>query len=137
MCWRPGVPKPVGFHLSFIHLVIESANPIMKTPAGIECKYFYGDYFRGRNVEECRLLKAAGESWSPELCKTCPVPGIARANACDFLQLRATVGRPISAVFMRRVQITAYCDKTRRDVKEPHVGCGECHPLPPIFDLKK
>ena len=31
----------------------------MKTPAGTECKYFYGDYYRGRNHEECRLLGAA------------------------------------------------------------------------------
>jgi len=109
----------------------------MRTPSGIECKYFYGDYFRGRNVEECRLLKAAGQNWSPDLCKTCPAPGIARANACEFIQLRATVGRPFSAAFMRRVQVTAHCAKTHRDVNEPHIGCGECHPLPPIFDLKK
>jgi hypothetical protein len=109
----------------------------MRTPAGFECKYFYGDYFRGRSVEECRLLKAAGQNWSPDLCKTCPVPDITRANACEHLQLRATVGRPLNAAFMRRVQLSAYCEKTHRDVKEPHIGCGECHPLPPIFDLKK
>jgi hypothetical protein len=109
----------------------------MRTPAGFECKYFYGDYFRGRSVEECRLLKAAGQNWSPDLCKTCPVPDITRANACEYLQLRATVGRPLNAAFMRRVQLSAYCEKTHRDVKEPHIGCGECHPLPPIFDLKK
>ena len=59
----------------------------MRTPAGTECPYFYGDYFRGRNVEECRLLKAAGQRWTRDLCKTCPVPGIARANACEFLKL--------------------------------------------------
>jgi hypothetical protein len=109
----------------------------MRTPAGIECKYFYGDYFRGRSLEECRLLQAAGQKWTPALCKTCPVPGVARANACEFLQLRATIGRPLSAAFMPRVQVSAYCEKTKRNVKEPHVGCGECHPLPPIFDVKK
>jgi hypothetical protein len=109
----------------------------MRTPAGIECKYFYGDYFRGRSLEECRLLKASGEHWTPDLCKTCPVPGITRANACEFLQLHASVVRPISAAFQRRVQVSAFCEKTNRDVKEPHIGCGECHPLPPVFDVRK
>jgi len=109
----------------------------MKPPAGSECKYFYGDYYRGRNHEECRLLTVSGQQWTPELCKTCPVPGIGRANACEFLQLRAIVARPFSAAFMRRVQVNAYCEKTGKNVSEPHVGCGECHPLPPIFDIKK
>ncbi len=109
----------------------------MRTPSGIECKYFYGDYFRGRSLEECRLLKASGENWTADLCKTCPVPGIVRANACEFLQLHASVVRPLGAAFQRRVQLSAFCDKTNRDVKEPHIGCGECHPFPPVFDLKK
>lgn len=108
----------------------------MKTPAGIECPYFYGDYFRGRNMEECRLLKAAGERWTPDLCKTCPVPGISRANACEFLKLNPTVGRPLHAAFQRRVQISAYCEKTKRDVAETHIGCGECHALPFKIDIK-
>lgn len=109
----------------------------MKTPAGNECPYFYGDYFRGRSLEECRLLTNTGEKWTADLCKTCPVSGIARANACENLTLRASVGRPLSAVFQRRVQVTAYCQKTNRAVAEPHIGCGECHPIPPIFDIKK
>ena len=33
----------------------------------------------------------------------------------------------------RKVSIHAYCTKTLRDVPEPHIGCGECHPLPEIF----
>lgn len=108
----------------------------MKTPAGFECRYFFGDYFRGRNVEECQLLKSSGQTWSADLCKTCPVPGIVRANACEFLQLRAQVSRPLGAAFQKRVQLNAYCDKTGRNVKEPHIGCGECHPLPPSFTVK-
>ena len=108
----------------------------MRTPSGVDCKYFYGDYFRGRSVEECRLLQAAGQKWTPDLCKTCPAPPIARANACEFLQLHATVSRLLSAAFMRRVQITAYCEKSRKSVKEPQIGCGECHPIPPIFEVK-
>jgi hypothetical protein len=109
----------------------------MRTPSGIECKYFYGDYFRGRSLEECRLLKASGEKWTPDLCKTCPVPGIARANACEFLQLHARITRPFSAAFQSRVQVSAFCSKANRVVTEPQIGCGECHPLPDVFDLKK
>ena len=109
----------------------------MKTPAGKECPYFYGNYFRGRSQEECRLLNAPGQKWTADLCKTCPVPGITSANACEHMSLRATVSRPLSALFQRRVQVSAYCQKTSRAVAEPHVGCGECHPIPPIFEVKK
>lgn len=103
----------------------------MRTPAGSECPYFYGDYFRGRSIEECRLL----QRWTADLCRTCPVPSIAQANACPHLRLRATLRRPWSALFQRRVSITASCEKTHRLVPEPHIGCGECHPLPPAFTL--
>lgn len=109
----------------------------MKTPAGRECKYFYGDYYRGRSQEECRLLKASGERWTRDLCKTCPAPSIETANACEFLQLRGTVTRPLTALFQRRVQISAFCDKTKRAVAEPHIGCGECHALPFNFQVKE
>ncbi len=109
----------------------------MRTPAGKECKYFYGDYFRGRNTEECRLLKASRQRWSRDLCQTCPVPGILQANACEFLQLHGEVTRPASALFQRRVHITAYCEKVQRAVAEPHIGCGECHPLPAEFSNSK
>ena len=109
----------------------------MRTPVGLECKYFFGDYFRGRSIEECRLLHASGQAWKSDLCKSCPVPGIVRANACDFLQLTAKVTRPFSAAFMQRVEISAFCDKSQKAVKEPQIGCGDCHPLPPIFEVTK
>lgn len=107
----------------------------MKTPAGIECPHFYGDYYRGRNHEECRLLQRHGLHWTPDLCKTCPVPGISRANACEFLKLNPTINRPVTALFQRRVQINPYCEKTKRIVTEPHIGCGECHALPFKIEL--
>ena len=109
----------------------------MKTPAGHDCPYFYSDYHRGRNTEECRALKAAHQKWSPDLCKTCPVPAIARANACQSMKLRATVVRPWRALLQRRVQIAAHCEKSLRDVSEPQVGCGECHTVPFSFEIKE
>jgi hypothetical protein len=109
----------------------------MRTPAGKECTYFYGDYYRGRNTEECRLLKAHNLRWTPDLCRTCPVPAIQMANACQFLQLHPGISRPLLAGLQRRVQVRAYCEKTQRDVQEPHIGCGECHTLPFDFEVKE
>ncbi len=88
----------------------------MRTPAGKECRYFYGDYFRGRNIEECRLLKDASPplSWKPGLCSTCPVPEFLLANACPNLVFQPRLGR--SFPFLKQ-----------------EVGCGECHALPPEF----
>jgi hypothetical protein len=109
----------------------------MKTPAGRECPHFFGDYYRGRNVEECRLLQLHNQTWSPDLCKTCPVPDIARANSCQYMKLQVVVARPITAIFQRRVQVSAYCEKTKRNVSEPQIGCGECHDLPFKFEIKE
>jgi hypothetical protein len=106
----------------------------MKTPAGKECKYFYGDYYRGRDHEECRLL---GPTWVPSLCATCPVPGIGRANACENMTLHGTVTRPVGAMFQKRVKVTTFCEKTGKSDFDPHIGCGECHPVPLVFEVKK
>ncbi len=88
-------------------------------------------------MEECRLLKAHGQSWTRDLCKTCPVPEIARANSCKNMKLRVSIARPLTAIFQRRVQVKAYCEKTKRDVPEPQIGCGECHALPFTFEVKE
>lgn len=108
----------------------------MRTPAGTECSYFHGDYFRGRQIEGCELLRVSGERWTRDLCSTCPMPGIQRANACEFLRFRGSVARPLSAALRRRVHITAHCEKTSRAVAEPEIGCGECHVLPAEFIVK-
>jgi hypothetical protein len=106
----------------------------MRTPAGKECKYFYGNYFRGRNIEECRLLAESNppQPWKPSLCETCPVPDILMANGCENMVLEGKVIRPFF-IGKQEVQIRAYCKKTNKRVTEPQVGCGECHILPPVF----
>jgi len=109
----------------------------MRTPAGIDCNFFYGDYYRGRNNEECRLLKQSSQPWKPNLCKTCPVPSILRANSCEFMNLTSKISRPAIGLFQPRVQVTAFCKKSQRAVSEPHIGCGECHPILPIIEGKK
>jgi hypothetical protein len=106
----------------------------VRTPAGNECSFFYGNYFRGKHDEECRLIGSAlpPKQWTPDLCKTCPVPGIQRANACPNMVLEGAVTSLIFGI-RRRVTVTAYCNKAKQLVKEPHIGCGECHPVPPVF----
>jgi hypothetical protein len=106
----------------------------MRTPYGSECPYFYGDYYRGKNHEECRLIiTRPGESaWTSVLCKKCPVPGIKRANACPTLTLSASVKKkPMGAG--KHVVVTAFCTRSQTAVKTPEIGCGICHPLENIF----
>lgn len=108
----------------------------MKTPAGKECSYFYGNYFRGANKEECRLIGDAAPPyhWTAELCKKCPVPEIQLANNCEFMQLRTQI-KPGFLGRFRQILITAYCSKKGGVVEDPMVGCGICHPLP-VFKLR-
>ena len=103
----------------------------MRTPAGKECSYFFGDYYRGRNHEECRLLENASPplKWKAELCNTCPVPDILNANACPNLILEPRLHSPFP-LMKKEVRITSSCSKSGKKVKEPKIGCGECHPLP-------
>jgi len=106
----------------------------MLTPAGKECKYFYGDYYRGRKREECRLVRqtAASLPWSASCCSNCPVPDILRANACTTMILSAEVVHQF-LMFGKRVQVSAFCTRSQQTVAEPFIGCGLCHPLPPVF----
>jgi hypothetical protein len=101
----------------------------MRTPIGIECKYFYGNYYRGRHVEECRLIGKASppNHWTADLCKSCPVPAILQANACPNLVLHAEVSRQFLGI-KRKVKISSYCLKSQTNVAEPEIGCGQCHP---------
>ena len=106
----------------------------MRTPAGKECKFFYGNYFRGRNSEECQLL---GNTWETVLCSRCPVPDILRSNACEYMQLHASVERSLGTMFRKQVKVSTFCEKSERSGFDPFVGCGECHPIPPVFRVKE
>jgi hypothetical protein len=98
----------------------------MKTPYGRECRYFYGDYYRGRNFEECRLIqsKEDGRKWEPILCKNCPVPAILANNGCPHMVLSATIKNFLGH---KSVRVDAYCTKSHQTVKDPNVGCDVCH----------
>ncbi|MGB8252380.1 MAG: hypothetical protein WCF08_04140 [Anaerolineaceae bacterium] len=107
----------------------------MRTPAGTECTFFFGDYYRGRNRESCRLIGDAPppRQWTRDLCKNCPVPGILRANSCEFMSLIGKVS-PGVLHLNRHVIVQAYCRQSDKVVDEPYVGCGICHPLPIDLD---
>ena len=109
----------------------------MKTPFGKECKYYYTDYFRGRESEECRLLEnnPESENWFPALCQTCPIPDILQANECQHLHLYARVGKTLFGL-SKRVEVEGFCDMSFADVKEPRVGCGQCHRVDLEFNEK-
>lgn len=100
----------------------------MKTPYGQECKFYYADYFRGKNTQECRLIQANPESepWKLSLCQTCPVPGILLANACPNLVLRGHVGKSMFGL-VQKVKVEAACREYRVEVRQPQIGCGHCH----------
>ena len=112
----------------------------MITPAGAECRYYYADYYRGRDSQECRLIaqNRASEPWRPALCKSCPVPGILRANACPNLVLEGRVERRLLGL-AHRVAASAVCSKHLVKVDAPHVGCGHCHEERPgaaVFEVE-
>ena len=98
----------------------------MITPAGKECRYYYEDYFRGNELQECRLIgrNPRSESWEPKLCASCPVPDILRANSSPHLALEARVVRRLR--FWKSVQVEAYCTRHLAEIPEPRVGCAQC-----------
>ncbi len=102
----------------------------MRTPYGVECPYFYGDYYRGKSDEECRLIgrKPAPNHWSRDLCQNCPVPAITRANSCKNMLLTPVISRRFG-IGKRRVEIKAFCTRANSEVRTPQIGCGLCHPL--------
>jgi hypothetical protein len=53
------------------------------------------------------------------------------------MKLNVHVVRPLTALFQRRVQVQAFCEKSKQNISEPQVGCGECHALPFKFQIKE
>jgi hypothetical protein len=107
----------------------------MKNPAGIECEFFYGNYFRGQSTEECRLInqKASSIRWTPDICRICSIPKIKLANSCANMKLSASIQKKWFG-FKKYVHVSAYCVKSEKIVEVPEIGCGECHPIQDIFN---
>lgn len=98
----------------------------MRTPAGKECRHYYEDFNRGRNVQECRLIKANPNSmpWRPVDCSKCPVPGILYANASPLLELTLTVTTAFLG-FRRKLNVEATCAGRPIPLDEAYTGCDD------------
>lgn len=107
----------------------------MRTPAGKECKFYYADFNRGRNLQECRLIKANPDSlpWQPSTCTACPVPDILYANSSPNLELQLSI-RPRLLGLGRKLHLEASCVKHRIPVADPYVGCPQCNAERPGLD---
>lgn len=108
----------------------------MQTPYGKECKHYYADYYRGRDVKECRLIKANAASmrWRPTDCQRCPVPDILAANASPDMELTLTI-KPRVLGLGRQHVVEAHCIRHRIPIDDPYVGCPRCNEERPGLDL--
>lgn len=96
------------------------------TQGPVDCRYFFGDYFRGKNREACRLIEANHNNerpWRRPLCNSCPVPHLLRTSNSPNLLLEAEVKRK----FLRDVvEVTfAICGKHLIELTDPR-QCPEC-----------
>lgn len=96
------------------------------TKSPVACRYFFGDYYRGMEKEECRLVGANPRNerpWRRSLCDSCPVPEILIASNCRELLLEGVVRRR----FLRdQVEVTfAVCSRHLVELADPMV-CPAC-----------
>jgi hypothetical protein len=95
-------------------------------PKPVDCPYFYGDYYRGREVEACRLIernRANRRPWRRGLCDSCPVPGILAETTCKRLALEASVERRFG--LLERVSVYAVCAEHVIELRDPK-HCPQC-----------
>ena len=95
----------------------------MRTPDGRECRYYYQDFHRGRDVQECRLEQENPNSakWIPDDCRRCPVPEILRANNDPDMKLILTIHSGFMG-FFRRLDVTAVSRTDGKPIADPYVG---------------
>lgn len=92
----------------------------------VNCRYFYGDYFRGKNKEECRLVGNSPDNerpWRRKFCDSCPVPELLIAANSRDLVLEARVKHK----FLRDgIEVTfAICAKHMVELSNPRY-CPQC-----------
>ena len=109
----------------------------MRTPDGSDCSYYYEDFHRGRNVQECRATKAEGSApWRLTDCAKCPVPRILLANASPNLHVILEIKSKWLG-FGRSLNVTAFCKRHEIPIADPYVGCEQCNRERPGLDLFK
>jgi hypothetical protein len=99
----------------------------MVNPSGAECAFYYEDFQRGSDRQECRAAKNPRSAvWQPSDCKNCPVPAILAANGSPYLELSIFIN-PRKLIIGRRVTAEAWCSLHGPIDGDPHVGCPECN----------
>lgn len=106
----------------------------MRTPAGKECRHYYEDYNRGRDIQECRLVKQNPNSmrWRPEDCARCAVPDILNANASSNLELEVAITSRMLG-FGRKVEVKAFCRGEPIPLEQAFTGCTDDKPGLDLF----
>lgn len=88
------------------------------------CRFYYEDYFRGRETMECRLPKSRDSlRWQRSICDSCPVPGILRETNCPHLALEGTIRKKFG--LMERMEVFAICTKHMIQLKDT-ANCPQC-----------
>ena len=101
----------------------------MRTPDGTECRFYYEDFHRGRQTQECRLIERSrrnGDSlaWAPDLCEKCSVPAVLRANGSKELRLNLSVQKRFG--LFRSLKLVTRCAAHDEIIDEPMRGCARC-----------
>ena len=95
-------------------------------PQPVNCRYFYGDYFRGNKRETCRLLEASPGNerpWKRKLCNSCPVPDLLLTSNCPSLLLEVEVKKRFLS---ERVEVTfSVCNEHLIELDDP-LFCPQC-----------
>ena len=96
----------------------------MSTKPPPNCKYYYEDFHRGREVNECRLPKSRDSlHWERGICDSCPVPELLRETNCAHLALEGTIRKRLR--LSARMEVFAVCTKHMLQLKEAGV-CPQC-----------
>lgn len=94
--------------------------PIKSPP---NCRFYFEDYHRGREVSECRLPKSRDSlQWERSICDACPVPELLRETNCAYLALEGTIRKK---VFGQRIEIFSVCTKHLIQLPDGKT-CNQC-----------
>lgn len=95
----------------------------MSTKPPPNCRYYYEDFHRGREVSECRLPKSRDSAhWERSICDSCRVPEILRETNCAHLALEGTIRKKR---FGERMEVFSVCTKHMVQLSDGRT-CGQC-----------
>jgi hypothetical protein len=97
------------------------------TPGGAECAFYYEDFRRGANLQECRAATdPRSADWQPSDCSRCLVPEILAANGSPYLEMRLNIHSGMLG-FGRRIDVEAWCSQHGPIGGDPRTGCPTCN----------